>query len=286
MVRDDDLFLRLWIEHYERLVPRDHLIVLIDGLDQTIPDFAEGCQFIRMPRPSVSRGWDVKRWEMLSDLNTLLLSRFDIVVLNDVDEILVVDPNQGMSLMDAIGRATQVGVISPFAVELVHRTDICPEPINMSLPIIGQRPHVRINASYSKPCITTVPVRWSAGAHYSNYPTLNLDPSIYLFHLRYFDLETLRERQEKRFSFVQSANRSGVNDVAGNGWNKSARDIEDFLLSLQKKGAPLESDFRFDWQRERIVSDWAWDADANVWRHGKLANRRTYQVPERFHNLF
>jgi hypothetical protein len=286
MVRDDALFLRLWIAHYERLVPRDHLVILIDGLDQPVPDFADGCQVIRMPRPAVGKDWGVQRWVMLSDLNTLLLNRFEIVVLNDVDEILVVDPDRGVSLMDAIARAKDVGVLSPFAVELVHRTDICPEPIDFSRPIIGQRPHVRLNASYNKPCITTVPVRWSLGAHYSDFPTLNLDPDIYLFHLRYFDLETLKARQGRRFAFTRSATDAGVEGVSGNGWNKSSKDVEDFLLSLQEKGEPQDSDFGFDWQRKRMTSDWARDEEAGIWRHAKFANRRTYKVPERFHNLF
>ncbi len=286
MVRDDDLFLRLWITHYERMVPRDQLIILVDGLDQPVADFAAGCQVIRMPRPEVGKDWGVQRWVMLSDLNALLLNRFEIVVMNDVDEILVVDPDRGISLMDAIGRARQVGVISPFAVELVHRTDVCPDPIDFGRPIIGQRPHVRLNASYNKPCITSVAVRWSLGAHYSDFPTLTLDPDIYLFHLRYFDLETLRARQAKRFAFTQAATEAGVAGVAGNGWNKSSNEVEDFLRALQEKGAPLDSDFGFAWQRKRMTSDWAWDAEFNIWRHARFANRRTYKVPERFHDLF
>lgn len=286
MVRDDDLFLRLWIAHYERLVPRDQLVILFDGLDKPVPGFADGCQIIRMPRPAVGNDWGVQRWVMLSDLNAFLLNRFEIVVLNDVDEILVVDPDKGISLMEAIGRAREVGVISPFAVELVHRTDICRAPIDFARPIIGQRPHVRLNASYNKPCITTVPVRWSLGAHYSDFPELHLDPDIYLFHLRYFDLETLKSRQEKRFAFTRSASEAGVAGVSGIGWNKSGKEVEEFLLSLQEKGEPQDTDFGFAWQRKRMTSDWSWDEDFRIWRHPKFSNRRTYNVPQRFHNLF
>jgi hypothetical protein len=223
---------------------------------------------------------------MLSDLNAFLLNRFEVVVLNDVDEILVTDPNSGISLIEAISRARDVGVISPFAVELVHRTDICDKSIDFSRPIIGQRPHVRLNASYNKPCITAKPVRWSLGGHYSDFPKLELDPNIFLFHLRYFDLETLRERQSKRFDLVKSARKLGVEGVSGNGWNKSSDDVEEFLVSLQQKGAPEDCNFGFEWQRRKMTSGWSWDAGEGVWRHAKLANRRTYSVPERFHNLF
>jgi hypothetical protein len=286
MVRDDEVFLRLWIDHYGRLVPRDHLVILVDGLDQTVPDFAEGCQVIRMPRPPFGKDWSGQRWSMLSDLNALLLNRFDVVVLNDVDEILVVDPDRGFGLLDAIGRAKDVGVISPFAVELVHRTDICPDPIDLSRPIIGQRPHVRLNASYSKPCISSVPVRWSHGGHYSDFPTLNLDPDIYLFHLRYFDLETLKERQNRRFSFTQAAAQAGMENASGNGWTKSGTDVEQFLTSLQEKGDPVDTDFRFDWQRKRMSGNWTWDDTQKIWRHARFAARRTYKVPARFHAVF
>ncbi len=285
MVRDDHFFLRLWVEHYARHVPRQHLFILLDGFDQTPPDFAAGCQIITLPRSTPGPGWDMRRWKMLADFNATLLGRFDVVVLNDVDEIIVPDPASGISLLEALARAREVGVITPFAVEVVHRYDICPDPLDPTQPILRQRPHVRIHSSYSKPCITSLPVRWSLGGHQSDHPTLELDPALYLFHLRFVDRGMLLARQATRHAIMQTGNPDG-SIVAGPGWSDSVDEISGFLLSLQTYGVPAESDFQFGWQRRRITSGWRRAHATGLWHQGKVSNRsRTYIVPERFRDL-
>jgi hypothetical protein len=284
MVRDDHVFLRLWVEYYARHVPRHHLFILLDGFDQTPPDFTAGCQILTLPRNTPGPGWDMKRWTMLADFHATLLGRFDVVVLNDVDEIIVPDPASGISLIDAIGRAREVGVISPFALEVVHRFDLCPAPIDVSRPILRQRPHVRVHSSYAKPCISAVPLRWSLGGHYSDFPKLHLDPSLYLFHLRFLDRGMLLARQAQRHAIMQE-DTAGKAAIAGNGWAISSGDIDGFLLALQAEGPPQDRDFKFDWQRKRIIGSWQHDETLAIWRHGKVKNLRTYVIPDRFHDL-
>jgi hypothetical protein len=285
MVRDDHFFLRLWVQHYARHVPRHHLFILLDGFDQTPPDFAAGCQIITLPRSAPGPGWDMRRWTMLADFNAMLLGRFDVVVVNDVDEIILPDPASGVSLLPALARARKVGVISPFAVEVVHRHDICPDPLDPDRPILRQRPHVRVNEVYAKPCITSVPLRWDLGGHRSDFPTLNLDPNLYLFHLRYMDRDMLLARQATRHLITQAT----VKDqpvVAGIGWTKSADDIAGFLLALQAKGAPQDNDFDFKQKRSRIIAGWQKNATTGLWHPGRIFNRRsTYVIPERFWDL-
>lgn len=263
----------------------------MDGFDQTPPDFAAGCQIITLPRSEPGPGWDLRRWKMLADFNAALLGRFDVVVLNDVDEIIVPDPARGIPLLDALGRAREVGVITPFAVEVVHRFDICPAPIDPDRPILRQRPHVRVHSSYAKPCITSVPVRWSVGAHRSDFPRLHLDETLFLFHLRYLDRDLLLARQTTRNDFVRGAR--GQDDTSGNeedviagvGWAKSTRELDRFLRELQQT-KPEDKDFRFDWQRRRIARSWVKDEGADLWRHGKMVGKQTYLVPDRFQDIF
>lgn len=285
MVRDDHKFLRIWVEYYARHVPRTHLFILLDGLDQVLPDFAAGCQSVILPQLSPGPGWDMRRWELLADFNKALLCRFDVVVLNDVDEIIVADPASGTDLMRAIGRACDVGVVSPFAVEVVHRTDFQPASIELAKPILRQRPHVRVNEIYAKPCISAVPVRWNLGGHRSDFPTLNLDPCLFLFHLRFMDRDMLLDRQRTRLAIMKSS-RQGQAIVAGSGWAKSLEEIDGFLLSLQAAGAPIESDFTFGPSRRRIRAGWSRDEPTGLWRVGRVYERhRTYLVPERFRDL-
>lgn len=285
MVRNDDFFLRLWIAHYAAHVPKSHLFILFDGLDQTPPPEAKGCQCLFLPRAEMGPGWDNRRWAMLSDFAATLLGRFGVVTLNDVDELLVNDPASDETLPEALARALQVGVISPFALEMVHRRDLEPVPLDRARPVLEQRRFVRLNASYCKPCVISNPVRWSLGGHYSNHPKLHLDRSLYLFHLRYVDRDMLLARQAMRHAALQQPV-PGDQQVAGGGWAKSTDQIDDFLQTIQDHGKPIESDFRFDWQRRRIAENWSWDPEAGIWRHPKLHNRKTYVLPARFHNIF
>jgi hypothetical protein len=285
MVRDDHFFLRLWVEHYARHVPRHHLFILLDGFDQTPPPFTDGCQIITLPRSTPGPGWDMRRWTMLADFNATLLGRFDVVVLNDVDEIIIADPASGIPLLEALARARDVGVITPFAVEVVHRHDICPAPLDPSQPILRQRPHVRVNEVYAKPCITSVRLRWNLGGHASDFPTLNLDPNLYLFHLRFIDRDLLLARQSTRLAISQ-ATASGQPVVAGQGWVKSLDEIDQFLLSLQSMGPPGNNDFDFSQKRRRLSSGWKQEVSSGLWRGGRIySRRRTYVIPERFRDL-
>ncbi len=285
MVGDEPVFLPIWINYYARLVPKAQLFILVDGLHRAIPPEAEGCQIIWLPSVTPGPGWDVARWRMISLFTQTLLLRFGVVVFNDVDEILLADPAQGGDLLGHIGRAREVGVISPFAIELLHRIDLEPEALDPARPVLAQRRFGRINASYCKPCITAKPLNWSIGGHYSDYPSLHLDPALFLFHLRFVDHAMLRGRQASRQAMMQPGAAKGA-EVAGAGWLKGAQEMTDFLQSFVDAGPPLDNDFRFGWQRKRIVDSWAYDAEAGIWRHDRLHNRKTYRLPERMRDQF
>jgi len=284
MVRDEPVFLPLWVRHYAAIAPRAQLFILFDGLDQQVPDAADGCQVLRLPQGVAGPGWDDARWRMLSGFANTLLERFDVVVLNDVDELIVLDPEAGDDLAAAFAEAADIGVISPFAIELVHRTDLEPEPLNLTRPLLAQRRHGRINASYCKPCIVARKVIWSLGGHYSDFPTLHLSRKLFLFHLRAMDAGLLRDRQVLRRAHVADAGGRIVDQVAGQGWSRTADEMDAFLTSFQDR-PPEVSDFRFDWQRQRIEASWAQDPATGLWRHDRLHNRRSYILPDRFSAL-
>ena len=285
MVGDEPIFLPIWIKYYARFVPKAQLFILVDGLHRVLPPEAEGCQIIRLPGVTPGPGWDLSRWRMISLFTNMLLQRFGVVVFNDVDEILLADPAQGGDLLDHLNRARTVGVISPFAIELLHRIDLEPEPLDPMRPVLAQRRFGRINASYCKPCITARALNWSIGGHYSDFPSLHLDPALFLFHLRFVDHDMLRARQASRQAMMQPGAAKGA-EVAGAGWLKGAQDMTDFLHSFVEAGPPLDNDFSFGWQRKRITDSWEHDPQAGIWRHARLHNRKTYRLPDRMQDQF
>lgn len=281
MVRDEAVFLPRWIAHWRKTVPPEHMFILVDGLDQVAPAEAEGCQVIALPRRAPGPGWDVSRWRMLNAFANALLERFDVVVLNDVDELVVLDPAAGGTLAQALTEARELGVITPFAIEVIHRVDLEAEPLVAGEPVLGRRRYGRIHASYCKPCIVARPVRWSMGGHYSDFPTLNLSRKLFLFHLRAMDAEMLHRRQAARLSLVSDAEGRVREGVAGGGWARDAGNVDQFLQSFQRS-APEVTDFTFDWQRQRIARSWREEAGTGMWVHDRLHNRRSYAIPERF----
>lgn len=285
MVRDEPFFLPRWIAHYAAHVPKSQLFILFDGADQPVPPEAAGCHCLTLPRAEMTTGWDERRWKMLADYTAALLGRFEVVVTGDVDELILADPASGETLPQAILRARDVGVISPFALEVVQRLDLEPAPLDPGQPILGQRRHVRINASYCKPCITSRPIRWSVGGHYSSHPDLHLDRVLHLFHLRFIDHAMLAARQASRHAATAGQGR-GAEIVAGGGWTKAADEMGAFLETFVAAGPPISDDFRFDWQRKRIEASWQHDPCQGIWRHDRLHNRKTYALPDRFLGLF
>lgn len=286
MVRDEPVFLPLWIRHYARIAPKEHLFILLDGLDQMVPDVASGCQILRVPQVTVAPGWDEARWRMLTAFANTLRERFDVVVLNDVDELIVLDPEQGDDLAAALAEAQQHGVISPFAVEVIHRPDLEPDALSPNLPILRQRRHVRINSSYAKPCITARPVRWSLGGHKSDFPELHLSRKLYLFHLRAMDRNMMRARQARRRALVSDEAGDLVAGVAGSGWALAQDEVDGYFAKFVERAAPEANGFNFDWQRTRIEQNWTCNPATGFWEHARVLNRRSYVIPERFADLF
>ena len=285
MVGDEPFFLPVWINHYARHVPKSQLFILLDGPHRTLPPEAEGCQVLTVPHVAPGPGWDRVRWDMISSFTAMLLGRFDVVVFNDVDEIIVADPAADLGLLDLIARAKDVGVITPFALEVVHRIDLEPLALHNRAPLLSQRRFARINASYCKPCIIARPVRYSLGGHYSGFPDLHLDAALLLFHLRFADQTMLAARQASRQTLI-AAGSAGGEEVAGAGWSKGADEMEQFLASFVDHGPPIDTDFSFGWQRKRFADSWALDATTGMWRHDKLHNRKTYTIAPRFADAF
>lgn len=281
MVRDEPVFLPRWVDHWRKTVPPEHMFILVDGFDQVIPPEAAGCQVVFLPRRPPAPGWDEARWRMLTAFAHALLERFDVVVLNDVDELVVLDPAAGGSLASALAEARELGVITPFAIEVVHRVDLEEEPLVAGEPVLGRRRYGRIHASYCKPCIVARPVRWSMGGHYSDHPVLHLSEKLFLFHLRAMDAAMLHRRQAARLSLVSDGEGRVREGIAGGGWARDADNVDQFLQSFCRS-APEVTDFTFGWQRQRIRRSWRQEEGTGMWVHDRLHNRRSYAIPERF----
>ena len=119
MVRNDDFFLRKWVEYYGAQLGKEHLYVFFDGTDQVIPSFCDGTHAVAIPKV----GTDVVSNDkgrvavMSAKAAELFQNGYDLVIGTDADEFVVVDPERGLSLPEYLSQC-EIGIsLSPLGLD-------------------------------------------------------------------------------------------------------------------------------------------------------------------------
>ena len=211
MVRNDDFYLRKWVEYYGAQLGRENLYIFYDGLDQKIGDFCEGThaelhEKIGSQVVEAEKG----RLRFLSERAAdLLAGGYDLVIGVDADEFLVVDPARGQSLVEYLSSVRIKTCLSAlgldFGQKLGEEADI-----NADEPFLSQRHYAQISTRYTKPSIISRACTWGAGFHRVKGHNFHIGKDLYLLHFGYFDKGML----ERRFS---------DGDRIAQGWGKHIR---------------------------------------------------------------
>ncbi|MCQ2183841.1 MAG: glycosyltransferase family 2 protein [Bacteroidales bacterium] len=195
MVRNDDFYLRKWVEYYGREIGRENLYVFFDGTDQKIPPFCEGVHaelHEKIGTQLVSA--EKARLKFLSSKAAELLSGgYDLVIGVDADEILVVDPRRGQTLAEYLSsariRTSISGLGLDFGQKLGEEADIADTGT-----FISQRHYAQIGTRYTKPSVLARPCQWGSGFHRIKKHNFHIGKDLYLFHFGYFDKKRLEDR--------------------------------------------------------------------------------------------
>ena len=195
MVRNDDFYLRKWVEYYGAQLGRENLYIYFDGTDQQIGDFCEGThaelhEKIGTQVVSAEKG----RLKFLSDRAAALLgSGYDLVIGVDADEFVVVDPKLGMSLPEFLSRqkiGTSLSALGlDFGQKLGEEGDITDAE-----PFLQQRHYAQLGTRYTKPSIVGRPCVWGSGFHRIKGHNFHIAKDLYLMHFGYFDMKRLQDR--------------------------------------------------------------------------------------------
>ena len=94
MVRDDAFFLDIWLRHYGGLLGRENCYVVNHGRGAGVAQQAAGCNIIGIPGDP-HPNFDMKRWRVLNNIGMGLRSYYDHVIVGDVDDIVIIDPDDG-----------------------------------------------------------------------------------------------------------------------------------------------------------------------------------------------
>ena len=195
MVRNDDFYLRKWVEYYGRELGRENLYIFFDGEDQDIPAFCEGTHTEKLAKigtDAVSN--DKGRVQVMSrKAAALFAAGYQLVIGTDADEYIAVDPKLGKTLAVYLSELPIHESLSPLGLDLGQKlgeeTAIDPEK-----PFLQQRHYAELGTRYTKASILAAPLSWGSGFHRVKGHNFHIAKDLYLFHTGYFDMDRIRAR--------------------------------------------------------------------------------------------
>ena len=269
MARNDDFYLRKWVEYYGTQLGRENLYIFLDGLDQVVGDFCAGthAQAVEKIGSQVIEA-EKGRLRFLSGKAAELLSGgYDLVIGVDADEFIVVDPKLGMSLPEYLSSLKVKDSVSALGLDFGQKIGE-EEEIREDEPFLHQRHYAQLGTRYTKPSIIAKPLVWGSGFHRIKGHNFHIAKDLYLFHFGYFDLARIQARYTDK-------------DRMDQGWgehmHKRSRTIR---LVTEKKALDFDRWTRFARRCQTICRPpYAWN------KPGMLELKIVVHIPDRFRDI-
>lgn len=185
-LRNDALFLPRWVAHYGAALGRENLFIIIDGHDQPIPEGLGPVNILRLPHhPAPRARGDRRRARLMSDFAHGLMRVYDIAIVTDVDEFLILDPATGQELVPYLA-ALRGATTSALGLDVGQHLER-EHPLDPTRPFLDQRGFAHVSARYTKPVVARRPVTWGSGMHRVKGRNFRIDPNLYLLHFGMVD---------------------------------------------------------------------------------------------------
>ncbi len=268
MVRNDRFFIPKWMEYYGAQLGRENLYLILDGQDQPFPEGHETINVIRIPRQKLNRSsGDKNRINVISNFVKALFPRYDLIIAHDIDEILVADPNQNLTLADYLQRPVRYASLSALGLDVGQHLDL-EQPIDPARPFLEQRSFAHVSARYTKAVVATRPLTWGSGFHRVRFRNFHIDPNLFLFHFGMVDYAISKGRMEDP-SLIHA------------GW-RGHLDRRFELFDLITKKTPVDGDRFF--RKARIRQNLFRPLFA-INKPGMLSEKPVIRIPERFRHI-
>ena len=191
MARNDEFFLRKWVDYYGHELGNENLYIILDGTDQNEPENADGANIIKLPHTDMSRtAGDKYRIGKISDLANELFKTYDIVIGCDSDEFLVVDPKVKKSLREYLSSIKIKTTVSGLGLDIGQNMKT-EKPLDPTKPMLEQREYALLSTRYTKPVVLSRPARWGSGFHHVKGKNFHIDKNLYLLHFGAVDMNML-----------------------------------------------------------------------------------------------
>ncbi|MEX0287171.1 MAG: glycosyltransferase family 2 protein [Paracoccaceae bacterium] len=285
MVYGDHFFLKRWYDYYAAQVGAENLYIFSHGPDPEHDRIAPGANVIHVPRDPTMYRFDRRRWNMLSQFVSGMFAYYNWMILSDVDEIVVIDPDAAPTILDYMDQHhadydTAPENIAPLCLELVHYPEDEREPIEDGVPILSRRRTFRPNRNYSKPCLVRSPAKWRAGGHANSLNRRHLPDHMYLLHLKYFDCAVFNDRAETKDRDIRQTDGLGENFARMDSWYQTDAAHQQILDTLPFAGEDIE----LTAIRQKMLEQVDMGRGRFVYGGGKAKN--LYRIPARFGSVF
>jgi glycosyltransferase involved in cell wall biosynthesis len=277
MVYNEADYLPIWTNYYGRQIGLSNLFVVDHGSTDGSTSGLGDVNILRIPRSPQD---DPKRAAFISKLCSSLLDYYDFVIYIDVDEIAVADPRYHANLATFCGTVSKP-ILNAIGINVIHRMghELAFDPTR---GVLDQRSWVFSSSSMCKPILIRRPVQWAQGFHSADAPAAF--DNLYLFHLRWFDLDTgLRRLAKTRTMAWQHADAGGHQRVS-----------DDELIQQFTGFSSLPPDDRdWDLKREPVSTFVNAVLQSQIGRENDLFRisldiwpNTLWRVPERFRTIF
>lgn len=184
-VWNEEAYLKRWVEYYGRELGRENLFVYAHGADPMVARVAEGCTILPLPRGRVDARFARRKSDLAAGMISFLLAEYQTVIVGDVDEMVIVDPEVAGSLTEYVSAHRHLGrSLKPFNLDLLHDREA--GHLDPARPILAQRKLARTRYQFCKPVIVSDKIEFAAGFHYANHHPV-IAPGAYLVHLHFAD---------------------------------------------------------------------------------------------------
>lgn len=282
MVRDDIFFLTAWLRHYGSLFGRENCYIINHGRGTEVAQLAQGCNIIGIPGDP-HKNFDMKRWRLLNNMVAGLRPYYKHVIVGDVDELVVIDPDEGQNLLEYLENTPEKRVLTPLGLEVIHRIDIEPEAIKDA--ILGPRRHVRIAPHYSKPCIISTGTKIARGGHFTQFDKLLTPDCLYLLHLKFCDFSSYVDAMDRRNQVTKSVKVASFKDASiGKHWFAEARG-EDRAVFETFADLELQDGFDLGSYRKKMQRSFKPRGDTGFYQFDRPEYNVQYVLPDRFNGI-
>jgi hypothetical protein len=189
-VFNESVNLPIWSRYFGALFGPENLFVIDrSSTDGSTASLGGGInRMILPPRPFD----EFEKTGFINSFHRALLYHYDTVIYTDCDELIVPDLQVHENLV-AYLRNSDFDYVTCVGLN-VHHMITLEAPLDLDAPILAQRRYARFGSPSCKSLISRVPLTWRPGIHSCDRPP-NIDPALFLFHLKLMDYTVAMRRQ-------------------------------------------------------------------------------------------